>query len=107
MGLIAINPNGGLGMYPTNTDGSPNACFDPSRPFYMPYWWDTWEEGQCKYAGVPIIGSIVGGPTLNPAAGGTPANPAGGLDSTISGLAGIVIVLGLASMILNLYMSRR
>lgn len=105
MGLYTIN-SGGMGAYPTNKDGSPNPCFDPSRPMYYPYWWDTWEEGQCAYRNVPIVGSLFGGNTLNPDAGGTPTNPGGAFDSTLSSLAGIVVVLGLASMILSMYVKR-
>lgn len=40
----------GLGVYPTLDDGSVNPCFDPNRPWYQPYWFDTWEEEACKHA---------------------------------------------------------
>lgn len=92
-----------LGMYPTNSDGTPNACYDPSRPWWMPNFIDTWEEGQCKYKWLPFVD----GPDLNPAVGGTPANPNGALDSTVSSIAGIVIVLGLAHIALQAYVSAR
>jgi hypothetical protein len=32
----------GLGMYPDET------CFDPTRPSWMPYWFDTFGEEACK-----------------------------------------------------------
>ncbi len=89
-------PNG-LAAYPTNADGTPNPCFDPKRPWIYPNWWDTWEESTCKYG----IGANV-----NPQSGGE-GTAASGLDSTLSSLAGIVIVLGLASMALNLYVGKR
>lgn len=96
-----------LGLYPTTRDGEPEPCFDPSRPSFYPYWWDTFEEGQCKYRDVPLIGKAIGGPALNPETGGTPNNPVGSFDTTISTVAGIVMVLGLASMAMNLYIRHR
>lgn len=33
----------GLGAYPDQT------YYDPNRPSWLPYWWDTWSEGVNKY----------------------------------------------------------
>lgn len=139
MALVAVGPLGigkGMGAYPTlSTDvqspttgetlaaGSPNPCFDPNRPWYYPYWWDTAGEEACRHSygigpmGISTSLPIIGGISLPSfsTGGRIDANTGNvvydgqvsGLDSTLSSLAGIIIVLGLASMILTLYTGRR
>lgn len=87
----------GLGAYPTNQDGTANGCFDPNRPFFYPYWWDTLEESTCKWG----LGA-----NTNPGAGGISASTSG-WDATLTSISQIVILLGLASMALNLYVGGR
>lgn len=102
MGLVTVQPrNNGIGMYPTNTDGTPNPCYDPNRPSWMPGWWDTWSEGKCFY-----LPGGAGGQTINPVAVGLPAPEAPGLDSTISSLAGIAIILGVVYLFAGLYLRK-
>lgn len=96
MALITLNR--GMGMYPTNTDGTPNPCYDPNRPSWMPYWWDTWTEGKCAY-----IPPVIGGPgALNPGVFDPDAPTTDSLDSTISSLAGIALVIGVVYIALTL-----
>lgn len=102
MALITLNHgtnlHGGMGMHPTNTDGSANPCYDPARPSWLPYWLDTWSEGKCAY-----IPPVMGGPgALNPGVFGGEAPTGDGLDSTISSLAGIALVIGVVYIALTL-----
>jgi hypothetical protein len=42
----------GMGMYPTD------ACYDPSRPSWLPYWWDTPSESGCRYQVYPDVTTL-------------------------------------------------
>lgn len=44
----------GLGMYPTD------ACYDGSRPSWLPYWIDDSVESACKYNSDSLIGQMGG-----------------------------------------------
>lgn len=71
----------GLGAYPTQTDGTPNPCYDADRPSLLPYWLDDFTEEACRVAaghsvfadaGTEIgtmAGGVVGGVTKGLTAG--------------------------------------
>lgn len=50
-----------MGMYPTD------ACYDPTRPSWLPYWWDTPSESGCKYGVYPDVTTL--GPVPAPPGG--------------------------------------
>ena len=84
----------GLAAYPGD------ACYDPSRPAWLPYWLDDFTESDCKYNASNIVqasinafgdpgqvASNVGGVTGQAVGSGVNAI-ASGIASTASGIAG-------------------
>ena len=83
----------GFGLYPTNSDGSPNPCFDASRPSWLPYWIDDLTESACYYGTGSLPGQVAGaaaqmatpiGATVGGAVAGTVGGAAEGVASSIS-----------------------
>jgi hypothetical protein len=68
----------GLGIYPGNP------CYDPTRPTWVPYWWDTPSESGCKFGVYPTVSTLgpVAAPVVNPSPG---APTAGQLQSELAG----------------------
>jgi len=105
----------GVGMYPTKADGSPNPCFDSSRPDWMPYWWDDSAESACYYGTDSLTGQMVGVVTkpVGQAVGSAVANLAAGFGNGInpsdSSMGTIFIGLGLglgAALLLDVLLHR-
>jgi hypothetical protein len=53
---------GGMGLYPNQP------CFDPTRPSWLPYWWDTNSENLCKFGVYPSVSTLAPVPPPPPAA---------------------------------------
>jgi len=101
----------GIGAYPTNEDGTPNQCYDANRPYYWPYWFDTYAEEACRHAtgdwfGIKIPGA--GGPaSITPSGSVDIEGNKSQLDSTLRGVAQFAIVAGAAYLLLRVYMKGR
>lgn len=57
----------GLGVYP----GDP--CYDPTRPSWLPYWWDTNSENLCRFGAYPGVTTLA--PVPAPPGGQAPGAP--------------------------------
>jgi hypothetical protein len=93
----------GLGLYPTLADGTtPNPCFDPNRPSWMPYWIDDSTESACYYDTDSLSGQVAGAATqmssvVGATAGGLVSGAVGGAAQGIgSSLSGTAVLIGAA-----------
>lgn len=91
----------GLGLYPDSP------CFDPTRPSWLPYWIDDFQESGCFYNSSSMIGAMpnAAGQMAGVAvAGGTEAI-AQGISSALSsgpfGAVGLVLVAAVVIMLLK------
>lgn len=92
---------GGLGMAP----GDPSGCYDPNRGSWIPYWWDTPTESDCKFHVDSIFAAIPGaaaelgtaaGQAVGGVIGGAASGAVSGAAAPIFQSAGTVMTLLLA-----------
>jgi hypothetical protein len=100
--MYARNRGRGFGMYPTNADGTDNPCFDPNRPSWLPYWFDTPTESACKYGTTDFTGQVAGAASsmaapIGATAGGLLSGAVGGAAQGVtSSISGTVVLIGVA-----------
>jgi hypothetical protein len=88
----------GMGMYPTNDDGSVNPCYDSTRPDWLPYWIDDPTESACKYSSPSLVGQM--GAVVGAAGGAIVSGAAtaigGAVSNAVSNTTSGGLILGLA-----------